>query len=159
MKALSSSTTFFKSIISINRSVLKDEKKIIKRHRNKSDSLIKEKNKENNIHENPNAIVTNFSSHDLSNEVLSILKFGLKLGLATRPNESNILSYAEDIWEQIEKASICLNGMYSKAKIKNALRGFGFNLINIDDTRIFGDSNKAKIIQQLRKKCCYFETR
>ena len=52
MKALSSSTTFFKSIIlriSINRSVLKDEKKIIKRHRKKLDSLIKEKNKENNM--------------------------------------------------------------------------------------------------------------
>ena len=41
--------------------------------------------------------------------------------------------------------------MYSKAKIKNALRGFAFNLINIDDTRIFRDSNKVKIIQQLRK--------
>ena len=100
MKVLSSSTTFFKSIIlriSINRSVLKDEKKIIKRHRKKLDSLIKEKNKENNIHENPNPVVTNLSSHDLSNEELSILKFGLKHGLATRPNESNILSYAEDI--------------------------------------------------------------
>ena len=41
--------------------------------------------------------------------------------------------------------------MYSKTKIKNALRGFAFNLINIDDTRIFRDSNKVKIIQQLRK--------
>ena len=42
------------------------------------------------------------SSHDLSNEELSILKFGLKHGLATRPNESNILPYAEDICEQKE---------------------------------------------------------
>ena len=75
----------------------------------------------------------------------------MKHGLSTRPNESNILSYAEDIWEQIEKANIYRNEMYSKAKIKNALRGFAFNLINIDDTRIFRDSNKVKIIQQLRK--------
>ena len=30
--------------------------------------------------------------------------------------------------------------MYSKAKIKNALGGFAFNLINIDDIRIFRDS-------------------
>ena len=123
MKVLSKLRTFFKSIIlriSINRSVLKDEKKIIKRHGKKLDSLIKEKNKENNIHENPNHFVTNLSSHDLSNEELGILKFELKYGLATRPNESNILSYAEDIWEQIEKANICRNEMYSKAKIKNA---------------------------------------
>ena len=131
--------------------MLKDEKKIIKRHQKKLDSLIKEKNKENNIHENPNPVVTNLSSHDLSNEELSILKFGLKHGLATRPNESDILSYAEDIWEQIEKANICRSEMYSKAKIKNALRGFAFNLINIDETGIFRDSNKVRIIQQLRK--------
>ena len=79
------------------------------------------------------------SSHDLSNEELSILKFGLKHGLATRPNESNIFSYA-DTWEQIKEANICHNEMYSKAKIKNALGGFAFNLINIDDIRIFRDS-------------------
>ena len=147
MKVLSTLTTFFKSIIlriSINRSVLKDEKKIIKRHGKKLDSLIKEKNKENNIHENPNTLVTNLSSHDLSNEELGILKFELKHGLATRPNESSILSYAEDIWEQIETANICCNEMYSKTKINNALRGFAFNLINIDGTRIFRESNKLK---------------
>ena len=74
-KALSSSTTFFKSIIlriSINQSVLKDEKKIIKHHQNKLDNLIKERNKENNINKNPNLVITNLSSHDLSNEELSI---------------------------------------------------------------------------------------
>ena len=107
--------------------MLKDEKKIIKRHQKKLDSLIKEKNKENNIHENPNPVVTNLSSHDFSNEELGISKFGLKHGLATRPSKSNILSYAEDIWEQIEKANSCCNETYSKAKIKNALHGFALN--------------------------------
>ena len=119
--------------------MLKDEKKIIKCPRKKLDSVIKEKNKENKIHENLNPVVTNLSSHDLSNEELSILKFRLKHGLATRPNKSNILSYTEDIWEQIEKANICRNEMCSKAKIKNSLRGFAFNLINIDDTRLLRD--------------------
>ena len=106
--------------------MLQNEKKIIKHHQKKLDSLIKEKNKENNIHENLNPVITNLSGHDQSNEELSILKSGLKHGLATRPNESNILSYAEDIWEQIEKANICRNEMYSKVKIRNALRGFVF---------------------------------
>ena len=117
--------------------MLKDEKKIIKCPWKKLDSVIKEKNKENKIQENLNPVATNLSSHDLSNEELSILKFGLKHGLATRPNESNILSYTKDIWEQIEKANICCNEMCSKAKIKNSLRGLAFNLI--------------KIKQQLRK--------
>ena len=143
METLSSSTTFFKGIvlrISINRSVLKDEKKIVKRHQKKLENRKNiEKNIENNIHENPNPVVTNLSSHNLTNEEHSILKFGLKHGLATHPNESNILLYAEDIWEQIDKANICRSEMYSKAKIKNALRGLAFNLINIEDSRIFKD--------------------
>ena len=41
--------------------------------------------------------------------------------------------------------------MYSKIKIKNSLRGLTFNLINIEDTRIYKDSNKVKIIQELCK--------
>ena len=99
-ETLSSSTTFFKSIvlrISINRSVLKDEKKIVKCHQKKLENLLKEKNIENNIDENPDPVVTSLSSHNLTNEEHSILKLGLKHGLATRPNESNTLSYAEDI--------------------------------------------------------------
>ena len=47
-------------------------------------------------------------SHVPSNEEYSILKFRLKYGLATRPNESNILAYAEEIWAQIDKSDkIC----------------------------------------------------
>ena len=65
--------------------MLKHEKKITKRHRKKLDCLIKEKNNENKIHENPNPAVTNLSSHDFSNDKLSILKLGVKHGLATRP--------------------------------------------------------------------------
>ena len=73
---------------------------------------------------------------------------GLKHGLATRPNQSSIFADAEDIWEQIDRANICRNEMYSKLKIKNSLRGLAFNLINMDDTRIYKDSNKVKIIQE-----------
>ena len=41
--------------------------------------------------------------------------------------------------------------MYSKLKIKNSLCGIAFNLINIDNARIYKDSNKVNIIQELRK--------
>ena len=71
MENLSSTTILFINIIlriSINRSVLKYEKKIIKHHQNKLQSLLNEKNKENNIQANPNPVVTNLSSHVLTNE-------------------------------------------------------------------------------------------
>ena len=44
----------------------------------------------------------NLSSYILTNEELSILQIGLKRGLATRPNQSSILAYTEDISEQID---------------------------------------------------------
>ena len=74
-------------------------------------------------------MVSNLSSHVLSYEEYSNLKFGIKYGLVTRPSESNILAYAEDIGEKIDKSNICRIELYSKSKIKNALRGLAFNLI------------------------------
>ena len=48
-------------------------------------------------------------SRVLSNEEYNILKPGLKYGLATRPNESNMLTYVQEIWYQIEKSNVCRN--------------------------------------------------
>ena len=45
---------------------------------------------------NPNSAVTNLSSYVLTNEEHSILQFGLKHGLDTRPNQSSIFAYVED---------------------------------------------------------------
>ena len=42
--------------------------------------------------------------------------------------------------------------MYSKFKIKNSLRRVAFDLINFVDSRIYKNSNKVKLIQELRKK-------
>ena len=67
MENLSSSATSIKIIILrifINQLVIKDEKKIIKRHQKKLQNLLDEKNKEH---------LTNFSSHVLTNEEHGIL--------------------------------------------------------------------------------------
>ena len=80
-----------------------------------------------------------------------ILRYGLKNGLAIRPPKNDILVYVEDIWEQIYKTNICNNNFHSKLKIKNALRGLDFNLINIEDSRISKDTNHIKVIKQLRE--------
>ena len=130
MEKLLASTTFFKGAvlkISINCSVIKEEKLVLKRHQKKLYILLKDKNESSDIYGNLNTVVTNLPCHVLSNEEYSTLKFRLKYGLATRPNESNILVYAEEIWEQIDKSNICGNELYSKSKIKNALRGLAFN--------------------------------
>ena len=41
--------------------------------------------------------------------------------------------------------------MYSKFKIKNSLCRVAFGLINFVDSRLYKNSNKVKLIQELRK--------
>ena len=53
--------------------------------------------------------------------------------------------------KKFDKSNICRIELYSKSKIKNALRGLAFNLIKFQDARIFEDSKNIKIIQQLRQ--------
>ena len=96
-----------------------------------------------------NTTVTNLSIHLLTECEYQILQYWLKHGFATRPKEHEILAYAEDIWEQIDKANICNNNFHSKSKIENALRGLAFNLINKEDSRIYKDTNQIKVIKQL----------
>ena len=153
-KILFSSTTFFKGIalrFSINQSVEKEELKIVDRYKRKLDNLLQEKNSEDDLTENPNNIITNLSSHTLTEEEFEALRYGLKFGIATPPCESNILAYTEDIWEQISKSEICNVGKYNEARIKNLLRCLAFNIINIDEKRIFKDQKKIKLLKSLQK--------
>ena len=55
--------------------------------------------------------------------------------------------FGNKLIEQIFAAMRCILNL----KIKNSLRGLTVNLISIDDARIYKDSNKIKIIQELRK--------
>lgn len=131
--------------------VYKKEHIIKKRHLKKLSLLLQERNQKHGITQNPNSIITNLSSHVLSNEEYNVLQYGLKYGIATSPKSSNVLAYAEDIWDQIKTSNICHDNEYAQLKIKNALRSFAFNLIDIDDKRIFKDSKSIKIIKNLRK--------
>ena len=79
------------------------------------------------------------------------MKYDLKYGTSFLPNSLTVLAYLENVWDQIRKSCIYYNNEYAKTKIKNALRSYAFNLIDIDDKNIFKDANKIKIIKHLRK--------
>ena len=83
--------------ISINHSVLKEERDI-KQHQKK---LILCYKKYIKIEEDEN----------------DILQHGLKHGFAIHSKENDMLAYAEDFWEQIDKANICNNNIHLKSKI------------------------------------------
>ena len=67
-------------------------------------------------------------------------------------NESIKEYSAEDVWLQLEKSKILRNDPRSIERAKNSVRAFAFNLLDIEDKRIFKDDKNIKIIRNLRKK-------
>ena len=53
--------------------------------------------------------------------------------------------------KEIKRLYIGCNEIYPRDRTKNSLQGPSFNIININDTHIFKDINKTKLIQELRK--------
>ena len=154
MDDLNSNLTYFKQHvlkITINRAVYKKENIIKKRHLKKLNALLHERDQIDGIASNPHNIITNLSNHILSNDEYNVLKYGLKYGISFSPKSSTVLAYSEGAWDQIRKSDFYYINEYAKMKIKNALRSYAFNLIDIDDKNIFKDANKIKIIKHLRK--------
>ena len=55
---------------------------------------------------------SNLTNHSLSYDELEVLKLGLRYGLATRPNQLEIMAMTEDIWRQISRLDIFKQGRY-----------------------------------------------
>ena len=91
------------------------------------------------------------SSHILTDAEFKALKYGLKHNIATFPKQSDVMAYTEDVWEQLLKSKVIRDNPFAKLKIKNSLRAFTFNLLEIDDKRIFSDNTNLRLIKNLRK--------
>ena len=55
------------------------------------------------ITDNPNETIVNLTNYSLSSDELEVLKLRLRYGLATRPNQLEIMAVAEDVWRQISR--------------------------------------------------------
>ena len=101
--------TYFKQYvlkIAINRAVYKNENIIMKQHLKKFNALLHERNKQDGLTSNPNRIITNLSSHILSNDEYNVLQYNLKHGISTSPKSSTVFAYSEDIWDQYRRSNI-----------------------------------------------------
>ena len=117
--------------------------------------MLHERNQINGIASNPNNIITNLSNHTLSNNEYNVLKHGLKYGISFSHKSYTVLADSDDVRDQIRKSSIYYNNEYAKIKIKNALRSYTFNLIDIDDKNIFKDTSKIPKMLALQKQLVY----
>lgn len=85
----------------------------------KLNTLIELKQTADAIEENPNDTIINLSGRTLSSEEIDVLKLGLRHGLATRPNQFEIMTVSEDIWDQISRLNKFKDGRHIQNRIKN----------------------------------------
>ena len=71
------------------------------KHQRKLDAIIVNKTICVGIKKNPNCIITDLTDMELTENEVSVLKYGLKHGLLTWPKKSEIVVIVKDIWDQI----------------------------------------------------------
>ena len=98
-----------------------EKTKISCRHQKKLSVLIQLKRTSDGITENLNKTIVNLRNPSLSSDELEVLKLRLGYELATRSNQLEIM--AVDVWRQVR---------YVQDKIKNSLRSFTYNHIDLD---------------------------
>ena len=124
---LRQSTTWLKYysiLFSINRLQSKKTHLIELRHQKKHDNLIIEKRLCDCTQRNPNKIITNLTNITLTQDEISVLELGLKHGVLPRPKEPEMITIAENVWEQIQKHNILKDNHISKVRAQTALKSF-----------------------------------
>ena len=68
-----------------------------------------------------------------------------------KPKDNEIFAVAKDTYDQIDKKGLCKENEISIQRLKNSLRPFTFNILDIDDKNVYSDFMKLKVIKNLRK--------
>ena len=82
----------------------------------------------------------------------SVLRFGLKHGLATRPNESDVIASAESIWDQLKTQNLLPDSFIKQQKIKASIKALACNFLDFDDRQLNVDHNRIRILKDLCHK-------
>ena len=132
---LNSSTWLKRKCItySINYVLSRFSDDVTKRHKRKYENLLNVKYKKEGIQNNPNNIIWNLSSRNLSNEEYDVLLFGLSHGIATKCSTKDVIPAVEAIWDQLQRNNLIKSNYHSVTRAKNCLRAFAYNLIDFDD--------------------------
>ena len=136
---------------SINCIISKYIAEVKSRHARKYNCLLNKNNAENGIQSNPNNVVWNLSSRSLTNEEYNVLSYGLNNGLATSLSCNYRLISMESVWDQLTRNNFLKENYHSINRAKNSPRAIAFNLINLDNQKVFKDKRKLQIIKELCK--------
>ena len=154
-RIISAQTTWLKKAILKYYAIPPIDKKLSKaaeRHERKFRSLLHEHNIFTGIANNPNETITNLTGDTITKEEESILRFGLKHGLATRPKETDVIAAAESIWHQLKKDNLLPDSYTKQQKIKHSIKALACNILDFDDKRLYDDHKRIKILRNMNEK-------
>ena len=114
--------------------------------------FLRERNISTGITKNPNEIITNLTGDTITSEQDSILQFGLKHNLATRPKESDITATAESIWDQLKRENLLPDGYITQQKVKHSINALACNFVDFDHKQLHQDHKRIKILMDLNNK-------
>ena len=87
----------------------------------KADAIIVTKTIRDCIKKKLNSIITNLTDMELTENEVSVIKYGLKHGLLTRPKENEMVVIVEDIWDQILRNDVLKEDHISKHRRQTTL--------------------------------------
>ena len=140
-------------LFSINRLQSKKTHLIELRHQEKHDNLIIEKRLCDCTQRNPNEIIKNLTNIALTQDKISVLELALKHGVLLRPKNSDMITIAENVWEQIENHNILKDNHISKVRAQTALKSFTYNCFDLDIKHYISDNKMIKVLQNIKEKC------
>ena len=158
--SIASQTTWFQNIqLKYHAQRLMDKKLLqaTQRHKRKFQSLLTEHAISTGIKNNRNEIISNLTGdtragHTLTPEQESVLRFGLKHSLATKPNNSDVIASAESIWDQLKTQNLLLDSFIKEQKIKASIKALAWNFLDFDDRQLNIDHSRIKILKDLHHK-------
>ena len=79
------------------------------------------------------------------------MSYGLSNGLATSLSCNDVLISMDSVWDQLTRNNFLKENYHSINRAKNSPRAIAFNLINLDNQKVFKDKRKLQIIKELYK--------
>ena len=123
------------------------------KHQKKLDPIIVNKTIRDGIKKNPNTSITNLTDMELTESELSVLKYGLKHRLLTRPKESEMVAIAENISDQVSRNDVLKENHISKHRLQIALKAFTYNCLDIDYKEFDFVQTRNNTTRNLQDQC------
>ena len=126
-------------VFSVNRLLRSEKTKVKRRHAKKLEALLHMKT---------------VADQELTSEQVEVLKLGLRHGLATRPNSLEMMAVSEDMFDQLDRLNCWKEGFFVQDKVKNSLRSFTYNCLDLDLKEYFIDRKRIRTLANMSNTLC-----